>query len=96
MMRWAIIRPITLSSLNGGVPSAAAQSLAAIGAPAVPVLVRGLQGDAGGVQYYCASALAQVGPPAAAALPELQMLATSTNADLRSIAEKALRAIRGQ
>lgn len=85
-----------LSSLNGGVPSAASQALAAIGAPAVPVLVRALQSDAGGVQYYAASALAQIGPPAAAAIPELRELAKSTNADLRSIAEKALRAIRGQ
>ncbi len=85
-----------LSSLNGGVPSAASQSLAAIGAPAVPVLIRGLRGEAGGVQYYSASALAQIGPAASAALPALQKLATSTNSDLRAIAEKAIRAIGNQ
>jgi hypothetical protein len=85
-----------LSSLHNGVSSAAAQSLAAIGAPAVPVLIRGLQGDAGGVQYYSASALALIGPPASAALPELERLAQSTNNDLRTIAEKAIRAVRGK
>jgi hypothetical protein len=85
-----------LSSLNTGVSAAAAQSLAAIGLPAVGVLIRGLQGEAGSVQFYSATALGQIGPGAKEALPELEKLARSTNSDLRGAAEKAIRAIRGR
>ena len=85
-----------LASLNTGVSAAAARSLAAIGEPAVPALIRGLRGDAGGVQYSCASALGQIGRPAGDALPELEALAKSTNSDLRTAAEKAIRSIRGK
>lgn len=58
------------------------------------MLIWGLQGEAGGVQYYSASAIAQIGPAASTALPELEKLAQSTSADLRSAAQKAIRAIR--
>ena len=85
-----------LDSRDYGVAQTATRSFIMIGAPAVPYLIRGLESEAGGVQYKAAQALAKIGQPSKAALPRLRELSTSRNRDLRSIAVKAIAAIEGE
>jgi len=84
-----------LSSLNNGVADSAWSALAKIGRPAVPWLVKGLEGEAGRVQVYASRALERIGPPAADALPALRKLLSSVNRDIAKAAEKAIAAIEG-
>jgi hypothetical protein len=82
-----------LSSLNNGVADKAWNALAKIGRPAVPWLVKGLQGDSGSVQVYCSRALERIGPAGAEALPALRALLSDGNRDIAKAAEKAVEAI---
>jgi len=85
-----------LSNLNNGVADSAWNALAKIGRPAVPWLVKGLQGEAGSVQVYASRALERIGPPAVDALPALRKLLSSGNRDIAKAAEKAIAAIEGK
>jgi hypothetical protein len=85
-----------LSSLNNGVADSAWNALANIGRPAVPWLVKGVEGKAGSVQVYCSRALERIGPPAAEALPALRALLSSGNRDIAKAAERAVAAIEGR
>jgi hypothetical protein len=85
-----------LSSLNNGVADSAWNALAKIGRPAVPWLVKGLEGEAGSVQVYASRALERIGPPASDALPALRTLLSNGNRDIAKAAEKAIAAIEGK
>ena len=85
----------SLDSRRYMVAQTAADSLAAIGTPAIPYLIAALNSESGGVQYKAVKALEKMGPEARPAVEDLKRKLKSTrNPDVRDAIEDALEEIK--